>query len=322
MLYALINGYENFKRSSMKELFTMAQVNQADDGNTESTLLEVIETKIAADDKVKIFVHAWVPRDAQRILLCVQALGGHGGYYENLALQLACEGTIVVAPDLRGHGRSEGARGDIDRFERYLVDLDAAVTWASTMWPDTPVFVLGESMGVSIATQFVASGQFPTSRKHLAGLVFVSPVLSSAIRPTLGEMIHFIYSLFIAPKRPSIAITGREEFGCRDSAFNELLRDDPLFICLVSARFLIRLTFWFRQSERKAHKVSMPLLVLIGGRDYVARRSGTTTFLRHVSASDQRIVTFPQAYHSLFHDPDTPDVVRVLASWLGTHAGI
>jgi alpha-beta hydrolase superfamily lysophospholipase len=322
MLYALINGYENFKLSSMKELFTMAQVNQADDGNTESTLLEVIETKIASGDKVKIFVHAWVPRDAQRILLCVQALGGHGGYYENLAHQLACEGTIVVAPDLRGHGRSGGARGDVDRFERYLVDLDAAFTWASTMWPETPVFVMGESMGVSIATQFVASRRYPTSQNPLAGLVFVSPVLSSAIRPTLGEMIHFIRLLFIAPKRPSIAITGREEFGCRDSAFNELLRDDPLFVRLVSARFLIRLTLWFRQSERQAHKVSMPLLVLVGGRDYVARRSGTTAFLRHVSASDQHIVTFPQAYHSLFHDPDTPDVVRVLASWLGTHGEI
>jgi len=60
----------------------------------------------------------------------------------------------------------------------------------------------------------------------------------------------------------------------------------------------------------------------VGGRDYVARRSGTTAFLRHVSACDQHIVTFPQAYHSLFHDPDTPDVVRVLASWLGTHGGI
>jgi len=300
----------------------MAQVNQADNGNTRSILLKVIESQIASGDKVKIFVHAWVPRDAQRILLCVQGLGGHGGYYENLAHQLASEGTIVVAPDLRGHGRSEGVRGDIDRFDRYLVDLDATFTWASTIWPDTPVFVLGESMGVSIATQFVASGRYPTGQNPLAGLVFVSPVLSSALRPTLGEMIHFIRSLFIAPKRPSIAITGREGLGCRDPVFNELLRDDPLFVRLVSTRFLIQLTFWFRQSDRKAHKVSMPLLVLIGGRDYVARTSGTSAILRHVSASDQRIVTFPEAYHSLFHDPDTPAVVGVLASWLGTHTVI
>jgi acylglycerol lipase len=300
----------------------MLNFNEASNENAQRKFIEEIETTLTTNDKVNIFIHAWVPGNAERILLCVQGLGGHGGYYEELACQLALEGTIVVAPDLRGHGRSEGVRGDIEGFDCYLVDVDAAVTWANTMWPDTPVFVLGESMGVSIATQFVASGQYPTSRNPLAGLVFVSPVLSSAIRPTLGEMIHFIRKLFVAPKQPSIAITGREEMGSRDPVFNKFLRDDPLFVRFVSARFLIRLTFWFRQSERNVHKVSMPLLVLLGGKDYVARRSGTTAFLRHVSASDQRIITFPEAYHSLFHDPDTPAVVRVLASWLGTHTVI
>ncbi len=87
----------------------------------------------------------------------MQGLGGHGGYYEELAYQLASEGTIVVAPDLRGHGHSEGVRGDLDDFDSFLMDIDSAVTWVSTTWPDTPIFVLGESMGVSIAIQYIAS---------------------------------------------------------------------------------------------------------------------------------------------------------------------
>ena len=299
----------------------MAQVNQANTGNTESTLLEQIETKIVTDDKIKIFVHAWVPRDARRILICVQGLGGHGGYYEDLAHRLTSEYTIVVAPDLRGHGRSEGGRGDIDRFERYLMDVDAAVTWASTMWPYIPIFMMGESMGASIAIQYVASGQYPTSRNPLAGLVFVSPVLSSAIRPTFGEMFHFMRTLLIAPKHPSIAVTGREELVCRDPAFNALLRADPLFVRFVSARFLTRLTIWLWQSKRKARRIKLPLLVLMGGRDHIARRSGTSAFLRSVTAREQRIVTFPQAYHCLLRDPDTPAVVRVLTVWLTDHHG-
>ncbi|HEY6285515.1 MAG TPA: alpha/beta fold hydrolase, partial [Ktedonobacteraceae bacterium] len=295
--------------------------NQSSDSNAQHEFIEEIETMLSSKDGISIFVRAWVPDNPQRVLVCVQGLGGHGGYYRELAFQVALNSTIVVALDLRGHGHSGGLRGDIDRFDCYIMDVDVAVTWTSTMWPDTPIFVLGESMGASIAIQYVASGQYRTHQIPLAGLVFVSPVLSSAIRPTFGEVVHFIRSLLIAPKHPSIALTGREELGCRDSAFNTLLRADPLFVRRVSARFLTMLTIWLWQSKRKAGQINLPLLMLLGGRDYIARRSGTSAFLRNVPAREQRIITFPQAYHCLLRDPDTPDVVGVLNVWLTTYHG-
>jgi len=299
----------------------MEHVNQTNDNIDQCTFIEEIETLLITKDGISIFVHAWIPDNPQRILICVQGLGGHGGYYKELACLMALKGTIVVAPDLRGHGHSEGVRGDIDRFDRYVMDVDVAVTWAITMWPDTPIFVLGESMGASIAIQYIARGLYQTYQIPLVGLVFVSPVFSSAIRPTFSEVVHFIRSLLIAPTRPAVVVTGREELGCRDPTFNALLRADPLFVRLVSARFIIRLTLWLWQSKRKAAKINLPLLVLLGGRDYIARRSGTQAFLRRVAAREQRIVTFPRAYHCLLRDPDTPDVVGVLNAWLIAHHG-
>ena len=59
-------------------------------------------------------------------------------------------------------------RGDIDRFDRYVMDVDIAVTWASTQWPDTPIFVLGESMGASIAIQYVTRGMYQTNHITLS----------------------------------------------------------------------------------------------------------------------------------------------------------
>ncbi len=300
----------------------MAHVNQASNGITQRKFFEEIETTLTSHDGINIFVRAWIPDNPQRVLVCVQGLGGHGGYYQELAHQLAFENTIVVAPDLRGHGLSEGMRGDVNGFNHYLADVDSAVTWASATWPDTPIFVLGESMGASIAIQYIVSEKYCANQIPIAGLVFVSPVLSSAIRPTFHELMLFTRSLLIAPKTPSIAVTGREELGCRDSAFNALLRADPLFVRLVSVRFLTRLTVWLWQSKRKACQINLPLLVLLGGHDYVARRSGTSSFLRRVPAREQRIVTFPQAYHCLLHDPDTPAVVRTLASWFAAHDGL
>jgi alpha-beta hydrolase superfamily lysophospholipase len=299
----------------------MEHVNQTNDSGTQHMVSEEIGTLLTSKDGINIFVHAWVADNPQRILVCVQGLGGHGGYYRELACQVALKGTIVVAPDLRGHGHSEGARGDIDRFDRYVMDVDVAVTWASTMWPDMPIFVLGESMGASIAMQYIARGLYLTDQIPLVGLVFVSPVFSSAIRPTFSEALHFMRSLLIAPMHPAVAVTGREEMGCRDPSFNALLRADPLFVRKVSARFLIRLTIWLWQSKRKARKINLPLLVLLGGRDYIARCGGTSAFLRSVAAREQRIVTFPRAYHCLLRDPDTPDAVGVLNAWLFANHG-
>jgi acylglycerol lipase len=299
----------------------MEHVHQTNGSDTQHMFSEEIGTLLTSKDGISIFVHAWLSDNPQRILICVQGLGGHGGYYRELACQVALKGTIVVAPDLRGHGHSEGVRGDIDRFDRYVMDVDVAVTWAITMWPDTPIFVLGESMGASIANQYIARGLHLTDQFPFTGLVIVSPVFSSAIRPTFGEILHFMRSLLIAPTYPAVAVTGREELGCRDPAFNALLRADPLFVRKVSARFLIRLTIWLWQSKRKARKINLPLLVLLGGRDYIARRSGTSAFLRSVAAREQRIVTFPQAYHCLLRDPDTPDVVGVLNAWLIANHG-
>jgi len=299
----------------------MAHVNQNSDSNAQRTFSEEIETLLSSKDGISIFVHAWVPVIPERVLVCVQGLGGHGGYYRELACQLALKGTVVVAPDLRGHGHSEGVRGDIDRFDRYLMDVDVAVTWASTLWPDTAIFVLGESMGASIAIQYAARGLNQTNTLPLAGLVFVSPVFSSAIRPSFGEVVHFMRSLLIAPTQPTIAVTGREELGCRDPAFNTFLRADPLFVRHVSARFLTMLTIWLWQSKRKAREINLPLLVLLGGRDKIARRSGTSAFLRNVHAREQHIVTFPQAFHCLLRDPDTPDVVEILNVWLAADHG-
>lgn len=297
----------------------MEYVNQINDGNDQRVYIEEIETWLSSKDGISIFVHAWVPDNPQRVLVCVQGLGGHGGYYRELACQLALNGTIVVAPDLRGHGRSEGVRGDIDRFDRYIKDVDVAVTGAGTMWPGTPIFVLGESMGASIATQYFARSLYQTHQKLLIGLVFVSPVFSSAIRPTFSEVVHFMRSMLIAPTHPSIAITGREELGCRDPAFIRFLRADPLFVRLVSPRFLTMMAMWLWQSKRKARQIKLPLLVLLGGHDTIARRSGISAFLRNVSSREQRIVTFPHAYHCLLRDLDTPYVVEVLNGWLAAN---
>ena len=64
----------------------------------------------------------------------------------------------------------------------------------------------------------------------------------------------------------------------------------------------------------------LPLLVLQGERDYVAHPAGNHCgFVRRVSSADQRVITFPEAYHCLLYDPATPLVVKALSDWLAAY---
>ncbi len=285
-----------------------------------STLIET-EANLALPGGITLYVRAWAPAESQQwVVLCVQGLGGHGGYYQPLAELLAPAGVALVAPDLRGHGRSSGVRGDIDSFARYLDDIEAAVQWAGASFPGTPLILLGESMGASIAIQYLASKEQHPNAARIAGLALLSPVLRPVIYPTLGEAARFLRSLLLSPARPTMAVSGREELSCREQAFNDQLRDDPLFVRYVSVRFLTTLNRWLGQTRRKATQISLPLLVLRGECDKIAHPAGTAGFLRRAATRDQRLVTFPEAYHCLLHDPATPLVISALLSWLEVFA--
>lgn len=282
--------------------------------------IEEKATTLLTRDNVKIFLRAWSIANPVRIVVCVQGLGGHGGYYDSLALHLAPGGTALVAPDLRGHGKSEGRRGDIDRFDHYLEDIHATINWAITTWPDRPLFLLGESMGSSIAIQYITQARKDLQPVPVAGLMLISPVLKAAINPTMNEVLLGMKALFFTPSKPMMPVTGREELGSRDMDFNDRLRADPLFVRKVSMRFLFSLTRWLKQARAKASQITLPLLVLQGKYDYVAHPTGTSSFLRRVASSDLHSIMFPEAYHSLLYDPDTPSVVNALTDWLTSHS--
>ena len=83
-----------------------------------------IETTITTHDKVNIFIHAWVPDNAARILFCVQGLGGMVGIMENLLTRLhwrALSLLLLICEDMEI--LKVCVEMSID-FVRYVMDVD------------------------------------------------------------------------------------------------------------------------------------------------------------------------------------------------------
>lgn len=108
---------------------------------------------------VRLQSNVWNPTGERRALL-LHGLTSDGGTWWRLASELADDGFMVVAPDLRSHGRSPSG------IDHRIATLASDVALLGGGWD----LLVGHSLGGSVAA--VLAGQ-----QHVAATVLIDPVL-------------------------------------------------------------------------------------------------------------------------------------------------
>ncbi len=139
----------------------------------------VSSTKICKDGN-PIFVRDWpLPPDAtpRGLILMVHGLGEHIGRFDHVADHFNSWGFAVRGYDQYGHGRTGGVRGGLPSNFRLLDDLaDIIDDTRKHMDPNTPLILLGHSMGGLVVGRFVA-----LSTRPVDGLIMSSPALDPGL---------------------------------------------------------------------------------------------------------------------------------------------
>jgi pimeloyl-ACP methyl ester carboxylesterase len=118
----------------------------------------------------------WGPEDGARIF-CLHGILEQGASWDAVADRLAAQGYQVIAPDLRGHGRSAHAGPDGGyQLIDFLGDMDSLTQEFST--PQAPVALVGHSMGAVLSVVLASLRPERFSR-----LVLVEPVVPAAEHP-------------------------------------------------------------------------------------------------------------------------------------------
>src|SRR5438270_291626 len=141
----------------------------------------------------------WRPSGEPRaVVVIVHGIGERAGRYGHVAARLNAAGFAAYALDHRGHGRSSGPRGLIDRMDNAVEDVDSLVSLAATRHAGRPLHLLGHSMGGAIAITYALRHQ-----ERLRGLLLSSAAASlgsarsstrleakalAAVAPTAGIM--------------------------------------------------------------------------------------------------------------------------------------
>jgi pimeloyl-ACP methyl ester carboxylesterase len=135
----------------------------------------------------------WGPSDGPPVL-CWHGVLDQGLIWEPVAVPLAEAGFRVIAPDLRGHGRSDhvGAGGSYQ-----ILDFITDAVGLTDQLVDRPLLLIGHSLGT-----IVASGLASLRASLVTQLILIEPILPAPPSQTnLREAINTMVDYALAPPR-------------------------------------------------------------------------------------------------------------------------
>jgi alpha-beta hydrolase superfamily lysophospholipase len=269
------------------------------------------ESTAAGIGGLELFAQAWLP-DAPPggVIVIAHGLGEHSGRYATLATELVGRGYAVYALDHRGHGRSGGPRANIGRFAYLVSDFSAFVGRCARQHLDTPLYVLGHSMGGAVA--------FATALRlqhQLRGLVLSAPALAvDTAVPRLQEWIVRALAV-IAPNTGALNIPPSAV--SRDPSVVMRYESDPLVHHAgVPARTVVELLDAMAGFPAHVRDLRLPTLVLHGTADKLVPLAATRPLYQAISANYRTLKLYDGLFHEVFNEPERATVTADLFSWL------
>ena len=271
---------------------------------------------LKTSDGKTLFIRAWEAKgEARASVLIFHGITGYSGPYGPLVAEhLAASGFDVFALDLRGHGLSDGRRGDYPSRERFVKDLNETIALVRTK--SRKLVFLGHSLGALAAIAAVNS-----SPESVDGLVLLSVArrIKTGVypKPKTGALLKMLFGIAIFRGTPVMEYRRQGQLGL----------DDPLFVFKYSARFyavlygvgalavtrMLRSGLVDSPNLKFNQKLAVPLILGVGDQDELFAPEGVKAFLDEIDCDDKRYFVAPGAHHAMWPG----DSWGPLDEWLG-----
>ena len=269
---------------------------------------------VKTSDGVTLFVRRWNPKaDPSVSVLIFHGITGYSGPYGPMvADRLAASGYAVFGMDLRGHGLSDGRRGDYPSRERFEKDLSE--TLALVRSKSRKLVVMGHSLGV--LTAVVAQKGSPQA---VDGMILVSAArrMRTGVypRPSAGATLKTLVGVSLLHGTPLIEYTRSGQAGLDDPLFN--FRYSARFYSVLYGASALKVAGMFRSGvidtpSLDLGKLGVPLLVAVGDSDELFSVDATKEFFEGVPCDDKEFQVVPSMRHAVWPG----DAYVPFADWL------
>ena len=258
-----------------------------------------------------IYYQYWLPEgEPKAVLFIVHGLAEHSGRYMNVVNHFVPLGYAVYGIDHVGHGKSDGARVYVERFEDYTDTLKTYFDMVRDWQPEKPIILVGHSMGGLIGSSYLLDHQ-----AELSGAVISAPLLKTS--DNVSPALVFIGKV-LSTLMPRFGLVDLEADGvCRDPAVVQAYVSDPLVHTgKTTARLGAELLKTMQHVIAEAARVTLPILILQGGADKIVDPDGAQILYTSVSSTDKTIHVYDGCYHEVFNEPERDQVLGDVETWL------
>jgi alpha-beta hydrolase superfamily lysophospholipase len=256
-----------------------------------------------------LFAVNWAVENPRAIIALVHGQGEHIGRFNHLADWFNQHGIAVLGFDHQGYGRSEGKRGHAQNLQVLMDDIGLLLDQARKLYPGTPLFLYGHSMGGGLALNYVTREQ-----PKLNGLIVTGPWIRLAFEaPAFKVIAGKILRRFM----PTLTLpTGLvSHFISRDLAVVKAYNADPLVHNKLSAAAGIALLEGAKWLDGWSSEFKIPVLLQHGGDDKITSAPATRRFAERVKG-DITHREWPGLYHEIHNEKEQEQVFEYTLHWM------
>ena len=275
--------------------------------------MKTFESKWESSDGITFFMRGWEPdTDPKALIALVHGLGEHTGRYLHVGKVMTDAGYAMAGFDLRGHGKTGGARGHSSSLNVYMQDIRKFFDLLAQRYPALSPFLYGHSLGGLLSLSYAI--------QYGAGLKGVM-VTGAALRSSLQEQkAKIAVAKLLGAFLPAMTIqSGLDPTTIsRDQKVVDAYVSDSLVHYSTSLGFGKSALSAIDLCFARAREFTIPLLIMHGTGDKLTYPRGSEDFARLVgeAGNDVTLKLWDGLYHEIHNEPEKTEVFTFMTEWL------
>ncbi|MFO0663486.1 MAG: alpha/beta hydrolase [Polyangiaceae bacterium] len=248
----------------------------------------------------------------------VHGYADHAARYKHVIEALREKGIATVALDLRGHGRSDGARGFCGEFSEFWDDLRELGPLLDDVAPGVPRVLFGHSFGGLATASSLIDERGGGPKVDWKVAIWSAPFFElalpvPALKKRAGELLGRIMPKFgMASGLHGADLT-------HDTTIARGYDEDPLVFKKANAR-------WFTEAVKtqeflfsRADRIKLPFFIGFGGADKVASPEGGRRLVARAGSAHKEFKLYDGLYHEILNEPSWRDILSDMLAFAERH---